>query len=305
MRSSKSTQKNMKKSLIGIGILIGITQCLSNSSTLAASLTGVTIGGTAPNDYIVFGVSQGQTVAIAQTLANVQSVLDGVAASPTGNVELAASSEQTGFDFRQNTTLSGIIGGKSLTLSSLTSSDWFGASLNTFYGATNLANKWFNDFITKAGYGAYVGTSNAAAMYNNFFNLGGFQATSDPNISYINQNDTTGLISIGLAGYFNLKAAYASKPGWASFASLLPDGFQGSELVKYTYNGKTDYLYSFQATDSGLNDGLGGHTGNYEVSISGDPPVSSPTPSTPEPSSILGLIALGLIGARSRSANKT
>ncbi|WP_013334797.1 NF038130 family PEP-CTERM protein [Gloeothece verrucosa] len=281
----------MQKCLINI--LSGFSLVFFNSSAFAGSLTGATIGGTAPNDYLVFGVSGTQTLPIAKTSANIASVLDGAAATPTGNVELAASSEQTNFDFSKNTTLMGTIGGKSLILSSLTATDWFGATLNNAYGANNLANKWFNDFITKAGYGLFVGTSQAANMYNNFRADGGFLATSDPNISYVNQDDTTGVINIGLAGYINLKVAYANNPKFASFATLLPNGFQASEVVKYTYNGETNFLYGFQATNSGLNDGFGGHTGNFEVTINGIPPTAT---SIPEPSSIAGLMTLGLLG---------
>ena len=297
--------QTIKRIAIGAS-MVASASVLATAPAFAASLTGATIGGTAAGDYLVYGVSGTNTVVIPNTPGNVQSVLDGNAASPTGNVELRASSEAATFnlaEFAKNTSLSGQIGGKNITLSSITAFDWFGAGLNTAYGAKNLANKWFNDFITEAGYGETVGTFLAAGMYNQFLGLGGFQASSDPNISYVNQNDNTGLISIGLAGHYDLKAVYASNPNFGGFAAFLPNGFQASEVVKYTYNGVTDYLYSFDATQSGLvaaNDGFS-HNGNYQVTIAGVPTVQ-----VPEPSTLLGLMAVGgLFAASKRKSAKT
>ncbi|HEY9799406.1 MAG TPA: NF038130 family PEP-CTERM protein [Leptolyngbyaceae cyanobacterium] len=272
----------------------------------AGSLTNVTIGGTAANDYFVYGVQGNNTVLIPSNLTNVQQVLDGNAQSPTGNVELRASSELPNFNFSQNTTLSGTINGEILTLSSLTAIDWFGQSLNTTYGANTLATRWFNDFLVNADKGDLVGTSLATDAFNLFAQLRGFQRTSDPNISYVNQDDTTGFITIGLAGHFDLKAYYANPTsGLSSIVSLLPNGFQASEVVKYTYNGVTDYLYGFRATRSGLTALVGtdtlSHSGNYEVGFQGivpsEPAPPTPQPpvqSTPEPSVVLGLA--GIVG---------
>ncbi|MBD1923118.1 NF038130 family PEP-CTERM protein [Microcoleus sp. FACHB-831] len=291
----------VKKFLIGASVAAGMS-AIATAPAFAGTLTGATIGGTAASDYYVYDSDGTNTFLVPNNAANVQKALSGNAASPTGNVELRRSSEQANFDFTKNTTLTGQIGGKDITLSSLTESDWFGAGPKT-YGQTNLANKWFNDFITKAGYGGVVGSGIAANMYTSFFGLGGFQASSDPNISYVNQNDSTGEISIGLAGHFNLKEAYANSPKFASFASLLPNGFQASEVVKYTYDGKTDYLYSFLATNSGLVNGAGqgadgkSHNGNYEVKMPGSKAV-------PEPSSVLALMALGGILASKRKLMK-
>jgi hypothetical protein len=291
--------QNIKRIAISASMVVGAS-AIATGAASAASITNATIGGTAASDYLVYGVSGNNTVVIPNNPTNVQSVLDGNAGSPTGNVELRASSEQSGFDFTKNTTLSGNLGGRSITLSSLTAFDWFGAGLNTAYRENNLANKWFNDFITQAGYGAFVGSGFAASMYNSFLSMGGFQASSDPNISYVNQNDNTGVVSIGLAGHKDLKAAYGSNPNFGGFATLLPNGFQASEVVKYTYDGKTDYLYSFFATDSGLEalDTVKSHSGNYEVSFQGA--------SVPEPSTMLGLMTVGgLFAATKRKSQKT
>ncbi|AFZ57059.1 NF038130 family PEP-CTERM protein [Anabaena cylindrica FACHB-243] len=293
------------KLLVGASMAIGLG-AVAATPAQAGTLTGATIGGTAASDYLVYDVSGNNTVLVPSTPANAAAVLTGNAASPTGNIELRKSTEQGTFtanDFTKNTTLSGQIGGQDITLSSLTYADWFstGSGNSTAYGANNLATTWFNTFLTQANKANYVGTVLGNLAYSAFFNIKGFQRSSDPNISYVNQDDATGLIKIGLAGHYNLKAAY-SAPGspFATFASLLPAGFQASEVVKYTYNGVTDYLYSFNATASGLNsnDNTSSHNGNYEVTIQGDPQA------VPEPSVMLGVFGVAGIVAAQRKLKK-
>lgn len=305
-----------QKLVIGASMAIGVS-ALATAPAQAGTLTGATIGGTAAGDYLVYDVSGNSTVKVSNTQTNVQKVLDGSAASPTGNVELRATTEQSGFDFTKNTTLSGQIGGQSITLSSLTATDWFGAGLNTTYGAQNFANTWFNQFYDAAG---LAGKESAIKLalglpsftpssllrqqaFNTFLGINGFQRSSDPNISYVNQNDTTGEIKIGLAGHYNLKDYYA--PLLGPLGNFLKDGFQASEVVKVTYNGKTDFLYSFSATASGLTNSAGigadgkSHSGNYEVSIKGVPPTA-----VPEPSIILGLLGVAGIFTTRRQQKK-
>ena len=290
-----------QKLLIGASMAIGVS-ALATVPAQAGTLTGASIGGTAANDYLVYDVSGNSTVLVPSTQTSVQKVLDGNAANPTGNVELRASSEGGGFDFSKNTTLTGQIGGKSITLSSLTSTDWFstGSGLSTSYGANNFANTWFKQFYNASGLANFISGEQA---FNAFLYINGFQRSSDPNISYVNQNDITGEIKIGLAGHLNLKDYYA--PLLQNLSSFLKDGFQASEVVKVTYNDKTDLLYSFSATASGLSNNLGlgadgkSHSGNYEVSIQGVPPAA-----VPEPSVILGLLGVAGVFATQRKFKK-
>ncbi|MEH2433616.1 MAG: NF038130 family PEP-CTERM protein [Nostoc sp.] len=285
-----------QKLLIGASIAVGVS-AFATVPAQAGTLTGATIGGTAASDYLVYDSNAKNTFSVANTSENVQKVLSGNAASPTGNVELAASSEQAGFDFTKNTTLAGTIGGKTLTLSSLTSDDWFGVGqTTTTYGLNNLANTWFNQALNS---NSTISTLLAASgytqqtLFNSFLTNGGFQRFSDPNISYVNQDDTNGLISIGLAGHLNA----APLLGLSSSVFKL----QASEIVKYTYDGKTDYLYSFKATNSGLlelSDGIS-HSGNYEVTIKGVPPAA-----VPEPSVMLGLLGVAGVFATQRKFKK-
>ncbi|MBD2666182.1 hypothetical protein B6N60_02190 [Richelia sinica FACHB-800] len=289
------------KLLIGASMAIGVSAIVSTPAQ-AGSLTGATIGGSASSDYYVYGVLGNNTVLIPSNPANAQSVLDGNAASPTGNVELRASSETVGFDFSKNTTLSGQIGGKNITLSSLVLSDWTSLYKNT--GKT-FGQYWFDSALTANGFGSLVGTTIGTGFFNAFQANGGFQRFSDPNISYVNQDDSTGLIRIGLAGHSN--ATPLLLPYYDLYVNSLPNSLlktaasnlrtslansttKASEIVKYSYNNTTDYLFSFDGTPSGLvaSDGFS-HNANYEVTIDGIPPEK-----VPEPSVMLG--ALGVVG---------
>jgi hypothetical protein len=302
-----------KKLLIGASIAAGVS-ALASTPASAGSLTNATIGGSANTDYYVYDVQGNKTVKVPNSLENVQKVLDGNAASPTGNVELRASSEKAGFDFTKNTTLTGKIGAETLTLSSLTSDDWFGAgNTTTTYGATNLANTWFNKALQSNGItDVFLGSVGftKANLFTAFLVGGGFQRFSDPNVSYVNQDESTGLIRIGLAGHYDatnlllgqMTPQQQQKLALARMFGVLPAQFQASEVVKYTYNGVTDYLYNFKATNSGLvaaDDGRS-HTGNYEVDFQGKLPVQS----TPEPSVILGMLMVGGMFATQRRLKK-
>jgi len=307
-----------EKLVIGASIAISVS-AIATVPAQAGTLTGASIGGTAASDYLVYDVQGNSTKLVGNTSANVQKVLDGSSGNPTGNVELRATSEGAGFDFTKNTTLTGQIGGKSITLSSLTATDWFstGSGLSTSYGAQNFANTWFNQFYNAAGLAANESAIKLALTlpsltpssvirqqaFNAFLGINGFQRSSDPNISYVNQNDTTGDIQIGLAGHYNLKDYYA--PLLGNFGNFLKNGFQASEVVKVTYNDKTDFLYNFSATASGLTNsaGLGAdgksHSGNYEVTIKGVPPTA-----VPEPSVIVGLLGMAGVFATQRKLKK-
>jgi hypothetical protein len=264
-------------------------------------------------------------------------ILGGNSSTPGGNVELFATSEGVNlanFQSSGRTSVEGTVAGKSLTLSSLTYSDWFstGSVSTTAYGAANLANTWFNAFYDAAGISTNLNTilsSNSsrtvflgqvaqitgqnwsfltnnqiqalsrAVAYNTFLSdqVKGFQRSSDPNISYITTSGSD--LLIGLAGHFDAKTFYASQLG--PFGSLINNGFQVSEVVKAQYGSNpAQFLYSFSATQTNLRevgDGLS-HSGNYEVALRGV--VTPPAASVPEPSVVFGLIGLGGLLAAKR-----
>lgn len=309
--------------LIGASVAVGMSAAITLPAT-AAGLTGATISG---NDYYLYDVNGSQTY--LNQSASLDSILQGNSSTPGGNIELFASSENqsglTAFMSGQTTSITGTIGGQNLTLSSLNANDWFwdGTKINTSYGAKNLANKWFTEFWDK-GATETVKTNGVAFQttktvfgtpmvinvnlnaeqtrefaFDKFNQIGGFARSSDPNISYIYQDKND--INIGLAGHYDLKAFYTQDSQYAWLAPYLVDGFQASEVLKYTYGDTTDYLYSFNATQSGLLETDGwSHNGNYEVKIAG----VVKSQEVPEP--ITGLIAAaGLGGAAMRRMKKS
>lgn len=300
---------------IGASVAVGMSAAVTLPAT-AAGLTGAQIIG---SDYYLYDVNGSQTY--LNQSASLDKILQGNSSNPGGNIELFASSEtQSGlaaFMSGQTTSITGTIGGQTLTLSSLNANDWFwdGTKLNTSYGANNLANRWFAEFwdkgateavktngislektVTVFGRPMILNVNLNAAQakqyaFEQFNQIGGFARSSDPNISYIYQDNSD--IKIGLAGHYDLKAFYTQDSQYAWLAPYLVNGFQASEVLKYTYGDTTDYLYSFSATRSGLLETDGwSHNGNYEVKIAG----AVQSKDVPEP--ITGLIAAaGLAGA--------
>ena len=297
---------------LAIAGAIVTASAMMGAPAFAGTLSGATIGGTQPTDYLIYDANTTNTFEVAKTSANLAKVLSGNSSSPTGNVELAASSEKSGFDFTKNTSLTGTIGGKAITLSSLTKDDW-----NSAYSGTTFGQYWFNQVLTENKFGGLANTSDGLQVFNIFKTYGGFERFSDPNVSYVNQNDTTGEIQIGLAGHLNanslitksLDAYLATLTGKSAATQqnrakitglknqLGASTIQASEIFKYTYNGVTDYGYGFSATNSNLverGDGIS-HSGNYEVKIAG----VAPKP-VPEPSALMGLVGLGSLLAFKR-----
>ena len=291
------------KLLIAASLFVSSTVAIA--PVQANSLENATIGGTAATDYLLYDANATNT--FLSPNANLQTILSGTAANPTGNVELAASSEKAGFDFTKNTTLNGTIGGRAISISSLTASDW-----SSNYKDTTFGQYWFNRALTANGFSNMVGTSTSTTLFNVFKNNGGFQRFSDPNISYVSQ-DANNVINIGLAGHYNASSLFtksidqyvattrlsnSQRRMMAGLKSELSSKvIQASEVVKTTYEGKTDYGFSFVATKSGLvekSDNLS-HTGNYVISRQGIEPVNK---KVPEPSIVLGLIALGGLAKR-------
>ncbi len=298
-------KSRVMKLCLGASILAGISG-IATTPAVAGSITGATVIG---DDYLKIA-SDGTNTFIDQN-ASLSDILMGDASDPGGNVELFATSETLSNSQFENytdvTSLKGQIGGQDITFSSLTYDDWF-----TPVNGTTLGQQWFNDALTANGLRSFVGNL-GNVLYGQFVANGGLQRFSDPNISYVNQDDATGLITIGLAGHFDAKDMLAEIVP-QQWAFLLPPSVQASEIVKVNYNGITDYLYGFEATDSGLvsaNDNnvyTHSHSGNYQVAMLGNlpkPSSSEPEP-VPESSTVLGLIVVGGLftaGGKLRKAN--
>lgn len=330
----------IKKLILGASVVAGMSG-IAGAPAFAGSLTGASVSGVAGNDYYIYKQVGSNTVrddsaSLATVLKGSCTVVAGscqTAGSPGGNVELFANSEKSPLStsnplqaftalsnflgYSTTTSLTGQIGGKDITLSSLNAVDWFGGSaasaknaiasasaisnpilraaalnsaINPLYNASNFATQWFENTLSQ--YGLLPSTSIAKkAAFNTFLLAGGFQRFSDPNISYVNQ-DNNGLIKIGLAGHYDA----LSLLGLSGNTPV-----QVSEVVKVSYNGNpAEYKYSYTAARSGLTELSDGksHNGNYEVTIQGDPI------EVPEPSVVLGLMTVGGLVAAKRKLNQ-
>lgn len=311
-------KRAVKKLLVVTSIAAGMGGIFT-APALAGSLTNSTIvgsqvkiGGSAADDYYVYDSNDDNTFKVDSTQANVQRVLYGNADDTRGNVELASGSEGNGFDFTKNTTLEGEVGGQDIILSSLTEDDW----ARDMGGGMTFGQSWFNEVLMANGFNSLVGND---SIFNIFKFQGGFQRFSDPNISYVNQ-DSSGDINIGLAGHFDatdllVKALNPwGEQGANQFEIFLNrlrnpsergKAIQASEVVKVTYGGETEYLYSFKATETGLTDIDDGfsHNGNYQVTFTSAPDFSRAR-KVPEPSVMLGLLSVAGIFVSKRRENK-
>ena len=331
---------NIQKLLVGASVAMGVSAIATNPS-LAASLTNPKVTGVKGMDYLIYEyVPNPDPTATADFTklnnnADLATVLQGSCSvggafipsnsckkgEPRGNVELFANSERLSLDefldYTTVTSLTGDVGDKSITLSSLTATDWFGKKLDTKYGVDNLANEWFEAALTS--YGITKDVLKTANMFipkipnskENLFNAfrdnGGFQRFSDPNIAYVDMDDMTGNLEVGLAGHYDAvdlifdNLTDQQKDLLSVFLQGKP--VQAAELVKITYDGETSYHYSFSAPESGLIEqgDMISHTGLYDPELTTNVEVEK----APEPSFVLGsLLAAGGMFAAKRKQKK-
>lgn len=193
----------IKKLLIGTSVLASFS-VIVGTPALAGTLKNATVTGTA--SYLTYDADSTNTFLVpnsgAPAWANERKVLDGNSGSPTGNIELFSNSETlSNADFAAyngGSTLAGTIGGKSITLSSLTAADWD----TDMGGGQTLAQKWLNDLIVANNLSPLLGANTQSEILSGFVAGGGLQRFSDPNVAYVNQ-DNDGTVRIGLAGHFN------------------------------------------------------------------------------------------------------
>lgn len=310
--------KNAVQSLlIGASLALGWGTSIT-APAFAGTLTGASVSGT----HLTYGVVGSNTVKVANTATNWQTSLDGL-----GNIELGGNtSNPNTADFTNAITLTGEVDGFDVVISSLTASDWFGAgNTTTSYGNDDLANLWFDAAfaaygITDIGIQEAVGAaayqktwsltknvtlSQAAAnqamttapttanLFNRFLTSGGFERFSDPNVQSVASNAQGGL-DIVLAGHYDATPqlfSYLNSTELAVMAKLIGGPVQASELVKVSYKGESYYQFGFSASKSGVVDPLDkvSHTGNYTLTQT----VPIETETVPEPSLLLGLVAVG------------
>lgn len=278
--------KTIKGMAIGASVVAGVSAI--SAPAIAATFTPA-------GDITVFQESNGITQQIyTGDAANypgtvaLETILSGTSTASGGNVELQNNTDNLTlqqFAIAPTASLNADFGdGTSITFSSLTGSDWFGGSSPTF-GANDFANEWFNALLDVHGatIRAAAGTqgiNNDAGIFNAMLAYNVFQRFSDPNIAYVEKNN--GLITFGLAGHEHAGNFFNDGNPLKPLFSLLT----ASEVVKASYNGAAPvYMYSFaQPFDSGVVNGTDGfsHKGTFEFTVS-----------VPEPSAVLGLIAVG------------
>lgn len=280
----------VKKLAIATSVALSMT-AIGSAPAFAGSLTNPQFGGTAASDFLLYCSNGSSTYAGSDCTDSLSTILSGNSSAPGGNIELAASSEQGGFNFSKNTSLTGKIGGKDIVISSLTQADW----MSVLGNGKTLLSQWLDDVFV--AHNINIPSILKPAVEAAFVSNNGMQRFSDPNISYVNQDNATGEISIGLAGHFNASKMLNDLLGNPTFFGfpLIPATVQASELVKVIYdNGPAKFLYNFAATASGQKNDLGfgadgvSHNGNYEVKLAG-----VPVTSVPEPSTMLALMAVG------------
>ncbi|BAZ50491.1 hypothetical protein NIES4103_31070 [Nostoc sp. NIES-4103] len=252
----------------------------------------------------------------------------------TTNVELFTSGEKV----TDHVGFTANLGKKTIKVESVTKADWADGTLATAWltgfrdayggflstiptiGGSNLLNSFNSNFNTLV---SYVSTN-------------GFNASGDPNIGDVAYNQQTGDLKIDLVGHIDVTSGYVDtrktivvnkktipNPNYlglspdfarnstgnaildlvvytlAKTAFLQNKPLQISEIAKVTFNNEVSYAYSFAAIDSGAiagdrNKTVTDHTGIYTWTK------NYKTASVPEPSALLGLMAVGglVVGRR-------
>lgn len=330
---------SFQKLLVGISVLAGVGT-LAGTPAFAATLTSASVSGGQFKVFLPNGSVTGsgafELSEVAATDANALDAVtdpDGTLASPGGNVELFSDSEGSSYDSlaefltAPRTTLETVFdNGTVVTFTSLNGEDFFGATPDYTYGAANLANEWFNaafeanlPTLLSSSTATLLGATDEAslfaalsasvptltgrgALFNLFLNAGGFQRAADPNIAFVNLDDA-GHVSYGLAGHIDL--LFYTKG--TTLANLFSDvDVRASELVKVAVNGapvnesvgaNDGVLYSFLATPSNVvsDDNTNSFTATYDPGT-----IQVPSESVPEPTTLLGLLAVAGVGVMLR-----
>ena len=325
-------KQTIQKLLIGASVVVGAS-AIAITPASAITLSAAQVIGT---DFEVWdniggvpGTNCSATAAIClgsrgTDTSNIIDILAGTAPSPGGNIELFKSSETLALPnflaYDQVTSLkTNFSDGTNVTFSSLTAQDLFGSTLNTSYSATTVATTWFNaafdanlpSVLTALGLPneaalfdvlSLFGYNSRASLYNAFLSAGGFQRTVDPNIAFVNKEGNS--VKFGLAGHSDL--LFYAPPALRAFLARSGLNLRASELVKVSYDGKEEILYSFVGSPSNVasNDKSFNFTYVGDPVIVDPPVIDPPTESVPEPSAVLGLVAVGGLFAATRKFKK-
>ena len=277
--------------------MAGLVKKFLASASVVAGMSAVfgapamAAGFTAIGTDLILREQVGTGFEVTNDLSQLNSVLQGDSSNPCGNVEFGSS--DTG-----GNSLAGVQNSQGTAIFTNVTEDIY----NDVTWQQTVGLEWFDDAWAQTAFAGNNFVRNSA--YGIFLTNGGFDMISDPNISYINEVGDD--IVVGLAGHLNLADRFRDVHlGLANFL----EGVQMSEIFAYDINGVTGFGWADSATATGLadNDAAGSFSGNYEVVIDGitGQVLSEPPAATPEPSTILGLMAIGgLVAATKRKSAK-
>ncbi|MBD2482953.1 NF038130 family PEP-CTERM protein [Planktothrix sp. FACHB-1365] len=296
----------LKKLLIGTSVAVGMS-AVGIAPAFAGSLTGVNVSGQHLTYGFTYQNGKLQTSQVENNAANWEAALEAGA----GNIELAGQTVSPnafgfgtpdglgGYENQEASTLTGVMGGKKYTFSSLTYDDWYTYDEN----GNSLADTWFADTWNNAGSGlkAYAAAilknptvaslDAGSALFGLQFagkDVDLFSRVSNANIDYV--NDDNGMLNLGLVGHWNHSS-----------------GLKFSEVLKVTVgegdNAVTKFLYKTGQADeqtgyTEASDNVS-HSGLYRFSLA----IPNDVASVPEPSAMFGLMALGGLFAASKRKN--
>jgi hypothetical protein len=288
--------------------LIGLAACVAVADAQTYPTSAIASG--TPGSATTIWTETSPGILTSNNSGSVLAEISGSVGATGGNVELFTQSDLSPYkdasagglfaNASHVTLQTTFASGTTTVFSSLNGSDWFTNTSGTYslsYGENNLANKWFQDFMTRTAVGSVIDSVNPllrSYAYNAWVATGGFSRISDPNIAFAYE-DSFGAVNFGLAAFLDdspmIRTWLSSMDPTGYLASLVPDGIQLSEAV--IVNGKV--TYNFQAAQTSgvvVNDGLNSYAGVYSFTV------------VPEASSAsLALISSILLLRRRRSDN--
>ena len=265
----------LNKFLASASVVAGLSGVFG-APAMAATMTNATVNGA----HLIYGINEDgntdhETGISAFDALNTQGA----------NVELSGTRDHNkAVDTNNATTLTTEFDdGSTLVFSSLTEDIWLGSAPKEGY--SRFAEQWFDEAWNseESGLQDYAKNKyrsnniNQNIAYNGFIREKWFHRFSDPNVESVTKNGR--YVSFNLSGHLNYEDEYGS--------------LKMSEVVMV--NDRIFYAFG-DAIDSGVNNG------DEQSSHSG---IHAFTYKIPEPSAVLGLMAIGgMVAATKRRAQK-
>lgn len=279
----------VKKFLASASVVAGMS-AVFGAPAMAASITNATVTG--PN--VVY--SDDGTGDLDPNLPGVDLTYI-LQNANYGNVELSGQlGSPYAVDMVNPTTLEVLFDDNSeVTFRSMTWDDWFGAA--TKEGYNSFFHQWYNEGILTTGSGLegfgydqdsynYGWNLLTSDIYGTEYNVSRF---SDANVASVSRNDDDSVF-IQLAGHNNHSSGF-------NFSEVVVAEVDGAEYILYKFGGPDELATVFDDDSEGSHEGLY----NFKITLAGD--VLSE--SVPEPSTLLGLMAIGgLVAATKRKSQK-